>query len=178
MTEIEIETTYLALALPEGLAKAKHRKLVDVYFPAQAVHPQMRIRQQGEDFVLTKKTQVKADDASMQTEENIVLTQGEFEALRAGQGKLVAKTRYYVPVGDRIAEVDVFEGALAGLVLVDVEFTSEETRDAFVKPSFCGADVTQEVFIAGGMLAGKSLADIQTDLDRLGYQPVDLTAIA
>jgi len=43
----------------------------------------------------------------------------------------------------------VFEGALAGLVLIDVEFTDEATKEAFVAPSFCLANVTQESFVAG-----------------------------
>jgi CYTH domain-containing protein len=172
MIQTEIEQTYLASSLPDNLAECDHHEVLDVYFPAEAVHPRMRIRKKGDAYMLTKKTQPDVADASVQIEENVVLTREEFEALRAGHGKVVSKVRYNVPVGSHVAEVDVFTGDLAGLVLVDIEFDSVQERDAFEKPAFCGVDVTQEDFIAGGMLAGKKLADIVSDLDRLGYVPV------
>jgi CYTH domain-containing protein len=169
MIQTEIETTYLANSLPEAIKNAPGLPIIDTYFPAEAAHPHLRIRQKGDRYTLTKKTQVKPGDASTQTEENIELTKEEFEALGAGRGKTIAKIRYEVPLGKHTAEIDVFTGDLEGLVLVDVEFNSAEARDAFVTPDFCGADVTQEDFIAGGMLAGKRLEDIRADLERLNY---------
>lgn len=171
MIQTEIETTYLASSLPDGINDLEGREIIDTYFPANVAHPRLRIRQKGSTYTLTKKTQVTLGDASTQTEENIDLTKEEFNALNTGSGKTVSKIRYEIPIGEYTAEVDVFTGDLKGLVLVDVEFPSTEARDAFVKPSFCGEDVTQEDFIAGGMLAGKSFADITPDLERLGYTP-------
>lgn len=170
MIQTEIETTYLANSLPELIKGLEGRTIIDTYFPAEAVHPHLRIRQKGASYTLTKKTKVNPDDASTQTEENVELTKEEFDALNAGHGKTVAKIRYEVPLDGHTAEIDVFTGALEGLVLVDVEFPSSEARDAFVKPDFCGTDVTQEDFIAGGMLAGKTFEDILPDLNRLGYR--------
>lgn len=174
MPQTEIETTYLASALPGNLSGYHHEELVDVYFPADSVHPKLRIRQKGGTYMLTKKNQVEAGDASVQLEENVELSEAEFNSLRAGRGKVVSKVRYLVSVGDHTAELDVFTGDLAGLVLVDFEFKSTSERDAFKPPDFCGPDVTQEEFIAGGMLAGKKLPDIQAELDRLHYRPLHL----
>jgi len=70
------------------------------------------------------------------------------------------------------AEVDIFEGTLQGLVMIDFEFDSEENKHAFVIPDFCLADVTQEEWVAGGMLAGKSYEDIEKKLKRFGYQKI------
>lgn len=39
-------------------------------------------------------------------------------------------------------------------------------------PEFCLADVTQDAFIAGGMLAGKSFKDIEKDLGKFNYQKI------
>lgn len=169
MSQTEIETTYLALSLPEGLNRSKGRTIVDTYFPADTSNPKLRIRQKGDKYTLTKKTQLDPNDASAQAEENIDLTPEEYAALKAGQGKTVAKIRYEVSVGEYTAEVDIFTGDLEGLVLVEFEFPSKEARDTFTKPDFCGTDVTQEDFIAGGMLAGKTLADISSDLERLNH---------
>jgi CYTH domain-containing protein len=66
-------------------------------------------------------------------------------------------------------EIDVFQGNLKGLILVDVEFDNEKDREEFVMPDFCLADVTQETFLAGGMLCGKSYKDIENDLNRFNY---------
>lgn len=172
MVQTEIETTYLAASLPNDLASYEHKELIDVYFPAESIHPKLRIRKKGDSYVLTKKTQLQASDASIQSEENVILSKEEFEALRAGHNKEVSKIRYNMAIGSNMAEIDVFTGDLEGLVLVDFEFASVEERDAFVKPDFCGADVTQEDFIAGGMLAGKTLNDITSDLNRLQYVPI------
>ena len=39
-------------------------------------------------------------------------------------------------------------------------------------PDFCLADVTQEVFIAGGMLCGKKYESIRVPLEHLGYKKI------
>ena len=144
----------------------------DVYFPAGVAHPVLRVRQKDDSYEFTKKTQLDPHDASTQTEENVSLTKLEYEALAQGAGKEVAKTRYFYPYQDVTLEIDVFKGALKGLVLVDVEFPSQAARDAFVPPDFCATDVTQEAFIAGGMLAGKAYEDIRSQLEALNYQPL------
>ena len=64
----------------------------------------------------------------------------------------------------------MFRGKLAGLVLVDIEFQSVEEKDEFKAPSWCLAEVTQENFLAGGMLCGKSYADIKEKLLQFGYE--------
>lgn len=46
------------------------------------------------------------------------------------------------------AELDVFTGKLAGLVLIDFEFDSLDAKASFTPPDFILADVTQEDFIA------------------------------
>jgi hypothetical protein len=55
------------------------------------------------------------------------------------------------------------------MVLVDFEFDTEEDQAAFAMPEFCLADVTQEDFIAGGILAGKKYQDLEEDLKRFNY---------
>jgi hypothetical protein len=37
-------------------------------------------------------------------------------------------------------------------------------------PGFCLADVAQELFIAGGMLCGKTYTEIEGDLERFSYK--------
>ncbi len=62
------------------------------------------------------------------------------ELIRLRLGNLIEKTRYRVPFGKFVWEVDVFEGALAGLVVAEVEMTSSADRPAL--PGWLGSEVT------------------------------------
>ena len=58
-------------------------------------------------------------------------------------GLLIEKSRYLIPLKDGLtAELDVFEGSLAPLLLVEVEFDSVEAAEAFTAPDWFGEDVT------------------------------------
>jgi CYTH domain-containing protein len=103
-----------------------------------------------------------------------VFVEVEFASFHTSKNTNTEKTRYCYTYQDLYAELDVFDGKLQGLVVVDFEFETEEDKNAFSMPDFCLADVTQELFIAGGMLAGKGYADIEEDLQRFGYKKLFL----
>ena len=169
---IELERTFLIRYLPEGIGACRKMVVKDVYFPKDAFHPVLRLRMDGSRFMLTKKTPVKEGDSSVQREQTIELTKSEFDALSKLEGKVLEKVRYFYDYRDRTAEIDVFKGALECLVLVDFEFGSKEEKDAFKMPGFCLVDVTQEDFIAGGLLAGKKYEDIKASLEHLEYKKI------
>lgn len=54
----------------------------------------------------------------------------------------VEKIRHRVPHGDHLWEVDVFEGANAGLVVAEVELNA--TDEDFRRPDWLGREVTEE----------------------------------
>ncbi len=166
----EFERTFLVKRLPEGLEKCPKRQMTDIYYPKATEHPVLRLRKDGDKYELTKKQPIKEGDASHQEEQTITLTKDEFEALSRLEGKRVEKMRYEYDYKGMKAEIDVFREALEGLVLVDFEFSSREERDSFRIPEFCLAEVTHEVFIAGGMLCGKSYEEIASELAEFGYQ--------
>ena len=121
------------------------------------------------DMRLQKKP-INCGDASHQEEQTIVLTKLEFEALQKIDGKVIRKLRYYYDYNNRTAEIDIFQDNLKGLVVVDFEFSTIEEKNIFKMPKFCLADVTQEIFIAGGMICGKSYKDIEDNLNEFGYR--------
>jgi CYTH domain-containing protein len=169
---LELERTFLAKALPIDLDKNAVREIQDSYIPVSAEHPKMRLRKKGEHFNLTKKIQMEAGDSSVQEEQTINLSAEEFAALSALPGRKLRKLRYEYPCGDDTAEIDVFLDELNGLVSVDFEFDSPEEKESFVMPDWCLEEVTQEEFMAGGMLCGKRYADIEPDLARFGYRKI------
>jgi CYTH domain-containing protein len=172
MTELEIELTYLARELPADLAGSPSKQIVDVYYPAEAEHPVVRVRQRGDVYEITKKMPIEGVDSSHQTEDTIPLNAQEFAALTKNPGKRVAKRRYFYKYQGHVAEIDVFQEDLSGLVEVDFEFKNRQVQDAFTMPAFCLADVTQEEIFAGGVLAGKKYADIAGALAAHNYKPL------
>ena len=66
-------------------------------------------------------------------------------------GALVEKTRHHVPLGAWTLEIDVFEGALAGLELVEVEL--EAADDSPSLPPFVGREVTGDPRYSNARLA-------------------------
>jgi len=171
---IELERTYLAKYLPKELMNCNSKEIIDIYIPKSSVHPTLRIRKNGSEYEITKKEPVKGNDSSHQREQTIILRESEFRELAQIDGKRVSKIRYCYNYNGRTAEIDVFQGPLKGLVVVDFEFKEIGEKDSFEMPDFCLADVTQEKFIAGGMLCGKSYEDIENDLKRFNYSKLFL----
>lgn len=166
--ETEIEVAYLCKELPAELLTDIPTRITDIYLSDEKdLLTKIRLRQKGETYEFTKKVNIDPSDLSIQNEYNVPLSKNEFEKLRGAGGREVVKDRYTSPYGKHILEIDVFRGELEGFVLVEVEFAGQTERDAFKPPAFCSHEVTQENFIAGAYLAGKSLADIQPDIDRI-----------
>ena len=172
--EIELELTYLAREIPAEIRNVLPKRLVDMYVPENADRPYIRLRQNGDEYEITKKKPIDENDFSRQTEQTIPLDNEEFTALAISSRRKVEKDRYKVDIDGSIAEVDVFQGLLKGLVLIDFEFESVETKQAFRPPGCCLVDVTQELFIAGGQLAGKAYDDIKTELEKFNYMPLSV----
>jgi CYTH domain-containing protein len=170
MKSLEIELTFLASRLPQEIMDAAPKRLVDIYIPENSSFPIVRLRQKGDEFEITKKVAVREGDFSSHIEHTISLTNDEFEAMRKSSNRTVEKDRYFVKIDNFRAEVDVFLGELLGLVMIDFEFENEDARVHFRTPTCCLADVTQEEFVLGGQLAGKSYADIQGKLDDFNYK--------
>ncbi|MEK7574615.1 MAG: hypothetical protein AAB511_00070 [Patescibacteria group bacterium] len=169
---IELERTFLVKFLPDNLSNYPSKEIWDNYIPDTDPHPVLRLRKLGEKYELTKKQPVAENDSSAQIEDTIILSALEFEAIHTLPGKEVRKIRYYVPHLNGKAEIDVFQSNLTGLVLADFEFTSEQEKDAFIMPNFCLCEVTQEHFLAGGRLAGRSFSDIEPSLVKFGYTKI------
>jgi adenylate cyclase len=171
MKQTEIELTFLAREIPKEIAGVKPDRLIDAYLPEDSTAT-MRLRKKGSKFEFTKKVPLKPGDLSAHIEQTIMLDETEFEALRKAGGQTVEKDRYMVKIDGYAAEVDVFLGDLAGLVMIDFEFPDVAAKQNFRPPKCCLADVTQELFVAGGQLAGKTYADIAKKLKTFAYTPL------
>ena len=110
----------------------------------------VRVRDAGGRFVLT----VKGGSGFERTEVEVEIDRARFEALWAlTAGRCIEKRRHLVDLGSVRAEVDVFGGALAGLVMVDVEFASRDEGERFRPPSWFGREVTDDPAWSNASLA-------------------------
>ena len=99
----------------------------------------VRIRE-GRRATLTVKSQA-AGITRLELEYEI--PEADAEAMFAlRQGVIIEKRRHLVPAGDVTWEVDVFEGAHAGLVIAEVELSSPTQEIAL--PDWVGREVTGE----------------------------------
>ena len=167
---IELERTFLAKFIPEGIRDGK--EIIDIGVPKTAEHCYIRIRKYGDKIEINKKVVVKEGDASKFNEYIVPLTPEEYEPFSKVEGKPLHKIRYLYDYDGKTAEIDVFKGPMEGLVLVDFEFETEEEMKNFEMPDFCLKEVTQEKFMAGGMLSGKNYEDIRGELEKHGYKPL------
>lgn len=150
----EIERKFLLPALPDAVVRARETRIEQGYL-AIAEQTEVRLRRAGGRMTLT----AKRGHGETREEHEIALYKEQFDELwvLAAERQLV-KTRRRLPLdGDLTAEVDVYEGPLAGLAVVEVEFASAEQSQAFRAPDWFGAELTEDPAYSNQSLAGHGL---------------------
>ncbi len=69
----------------------------------------------------------------------------------------IEKTRYFVPCGEHIFEVDEFHGKNQGLVVAEIELTQE--NEAFERPAWLGQEVTGKIRFYNAALSKKPFSE-------------------
>ncbi len=146
---MEIERKWLLEKLPEDIGSFPPEKIVQGYI---CKDPVIRIRRISDRFYLT----VKGRGLMTREEFEIEISKEAFDELKGKcSGRLISKTRYKVPInnGSYIAEIDVFNEPHAGLILCEVEFSSEEEALGFVPLKWFGREVTYDAGYSNAALS-------------------------
>ena len=116
---------------------------------------EVRLREKGGMYYLT----VKSGGGLERMESEIQISEEEFEKLWIfTEGRRVEKIRYKIPLeGGLVCELDIFSGALKGLVTAEVEFKDLSTAESFVPPVWFGEEVTRDSRYKNKNLAVKGL---------------------
>lgn len=144
---MEIERKFAINKLPDKLDMYQQKRIEQGYL---CNNPILRIRKSNDQYILTYKSKFGLDDnnstAIVSNETELMLTDSAYETLRGKtEGNIIQKTRYIIPLdGKLIAELDVFEGKLSGLVFVEVEFPDEEAANKFIPPEWFGEDLSKD----------------------------------
>lgn len=137
---IEIERKFLVATLPDEMPAGL--LIRQGYLTVEADSIDLRLRQYGDDYFLT----MKSGEGLVRRELETAISAGQFDTLwPATEGRRLEKTRHRGKLlGGQLFELDVFAGHLAPLIMVEVEFPSEDLAKAFVPPAWFGQEVTDD----------------------------------
>lgn len=146
----EIERKFLVRKLPENLSTHPHTEISQGYLAIADDGLQVRLRKKRDQHSLTYKRGV----GNVREEREVTLTADQFSTLwPATEGKRLIKTRYEIPLGDRVVEIDIYGGRHEGLVVAEVEFDDEKSAEDFQPPEWLGDDVTGDPRYSNQLLA-------------------------
>jgi CYTH domain-containing protein len=166
---VERERRYLLRGLPDGLkVNDPHTQIFDNYITGTRLRLR-KIRAPAHrewTWKLTQKFAPDGEDFSRAVITNLYLSQQEYEVLSVFEGNELRKNRYPYAHGGRKFSIDVFLGALHGLVLAETEFESDEELRDFAPPPFAAREVTRDELFTGGRLVGLTIEELRAELAR------------
>jgi adenylate cyclase len=149
---MEVERKFLVADPPE-LDPASGDEIEQGYL-AVGAEGEVRLRRRGEKLVLT----AKRGSGLSRDEAEVELDRERFDRLwPLTEGRRLHKRRHVLPHRGLEIEIDVYDGELAGLVVAEIEFPSEEEARAFDPPDWLGEDVTGDPAYLNETLATSGL---------------------
>lgn len=149
---MEIERKFLIDKIPDSidLSSLKCRLIEQGYL---CTEPVVRVRRDNDDYYLTYKSK----GLMAREEYNLPLNEAAYNTLiKKADGNIITKTRYEIPEKNNLTiELDIFEGKFAGLLLAEVEFSSEAEALAYTSPAWFGKDVTNDASYHNSNMAKK-----------------------
>jgi CYTH domain-containing protein len=140
-THKEIERGFLVKSLPENLEEYHHEEIIQGYLAITEDGTEIRIRKEGDKYFQV----IKRETGKTRFELIVEITEEQFKTLwEVIKGRKIEKTRYRIPYGNNIIEVDVYHGDLEGLVLAEVEFVNEDESNKFMPPDWVGQEITYD----------------------------------
>jgi len=163
---IERERRFLLRELPPNLkVNDRHAQITDNYL----TNTRLRLRKvrwpQTNEWTLklTQKHTPAPPDFSRTLITSIYLNEIEYETLSVFEANEIRKNRYPYEHDGRKYSVDVFLGALHGLILAETDFDTDEEMDAFPPPPFASLDVTHDELFTGGRLVYLTIDELRAE---------------
>ncbi|MFD0407718.1 hypothetical protein [Kitasatospora sp. NPDC127116] len=139
---LEIERKFLLKAF-EPPGTAVRQRIEQGYIAIKDDGTEVRLRRIAGSCVLGVKRKDSSAGAPVRIEVERELGEREFTELwPATEGARLVKDRYTFEASGVTVYADVYQGELAGLRTVEVEFGSEAEAEAFSAPEWFGAEIT------------------------------------
>ena len=144
----EIERKFLVEGdfKPEAISKTR---IVQGYICSEKGRT-VRVRIRGDKGYLTVKGAASANGLSRYEFEREVPLEDAEQMFRLCETGSIDKERYLVPCGKHTWEVDVFHGPNEGLIVAEIELSSED--EPFERPDWLGKEVTGDRRFYNSML--------------------------
>jgi len=165
---IERERRFLLASLPSASPVTDSRRITDRYLPGTRLRLRRVDYSDGEACELKFTQKVPADRPGHVRGliTNTYLSPTEYELLASLPGDVLSKTRFSLPP----LSIDVFDPPLHGLVLAEMEFTTDPEATSFPLPPVAIAEVTDDVRFTGGNLARTRRDDLLGWLAEFGIE--------
>jgi len=163
----ELERRFL-FSEPPGGDVVRVVRIVDRYLPGTRIRLRQTTEMAGDDaagptvYKLTQKLPGPGGEPGLIT--TVYLNVAEYELMAQLPAASLRKTRLSIPP----LGIDVFEDALAGLVLGEAEFADEKSMSSFASPPNAVAEVTGDERLTGGRLVGMAPGDLAAVLAEYG----------
>lgn len=142
MAGVEIERKWLVREAPAEALAAPAELIEQGYLTIAGDGTETRLRRRGARCSLT----VKSGSGLTRAEHEIELSAEQFEALwPATEGARLLKRRHLLRTEEgRVIELDVYAGALDGLMVAEVEFDDPWGAERFAAPYWFGPELTDD----------------------------------
>ena len=137
----EIERKFLVKGEYQSLATQSHR-ITQGYISS---HPERNVRiriKEDKGFLTIKGKGNESGTTRFEWEKEISLAEAK-ELMTLCEPGVIDKTRFLIPIGPHIFEVDEFYGENDGLTMAEIELSSED--ETFQKPEWLGDEVTGDI---------------------------------
>jgi CYTH domain-containing protein len=135
---IEIERKFLVRGEFKSQA-TEEIKIIQRYLTIDS-EKSIRLRLQSDKAFLTVKNRISSKKISRNEWEYPIPLKDAEELLKLCLPGKIDKTRYLIPCGKHLFEVDVFHDKNDGLIIAEIELKSED--EIFEKPEWLGEEVT------------------------------------
>ena len=172
---VERERRFLLLRVPDGPC-VRRAEITDLYLAGTRLRLRRTVETTAAATVtvrkLTQKIPAPAGGPGLIT--TVYLDQSEYATLATLPGAGLNKMRYSVPP----LGVDVFTGALSGLVMAEIEFETAVAEARFPGLSDPAVEVTLDGRMTGGRLAVMERPQLLALMATLDLEPLDASELA
>jgi len=147
---IEIERKFLVKSDDFKKEAITKRRIVQGFL---STHPERTVRiriNEDKGYLTVKGKSNEAGTSRFEWEKEIKVIDAE-ALLELCEETVINKTRYEIPAGEFVFEVDEFKGPNEGLVVAEIELKNE--NDVFERPEWLGEEVTGQIKYYNSLLS-------------------------
>lgn len=169
---IERERRFLLAGPPPASAVTGSRRITDRYL----LGTRLRLRRvdycdsRACEFKFTQKVPAGAPGFVQGLITSIYLSAAEYDLLVSLPATVLSKIRMSVPP----LSIDVFDPPLHGLVMADVEFSTDQEAQSFTPPVAAVAEITDDPRFTGGSLVQTRRRDLRAWLAEYGIESLQI----